>query len=296
MNHTTIRGMFSLCLLGVCAAAGCSKPAPAPVAAADAGAKPVASAEADVVAHVNGVAISSHELTARLRSEPNAKADPQERRKAMLEAMVGQEAIRQRAVELGLESDPMYLERMKPFRAQLRVAERAELADAFLRREVVAKAEVSDADAKKYFDDNAARLKTELHVEAALMLGDESALRSAEAEVKGGAQFEVVARRQFPTVEEGQRPWDLGFLNWAQVPEPWREAAYKLKDGEVAGVMPAGRKRGWLVKVVARRDNPAITFDALRGTLVDTLRASRVDGLRANAESELRASAKVTYP
>lgn len=66
-------------------------------------------------------------------------------------------------MELGLDANPRYQEKLRRIEAQINAFKRKELSELFW-REIAARASVSEAEAKEYFAENAARIRTELHV------------------------------------------------------------------------------------------------------------------------------------
>lgn len=166
----------------------------------------------------------------------------------------------------------------------------------FFRREIEGKALVSETEAKEYFARNADRIRTELHVWQILHRGEEGSLKQALKDIDNGTFFEEVAKRQFPKLPAGQQPWDLGYLRWHQVPEPWLKAVSDLKKGEVSGIIRGPNKRFWIIKLVDKRENPDIDFESVKLILIDALKNAKVQELRERLERDPRRKARVVYP
>ena len=175
-------------------ALGCDHASSTASSGTTASAAPAGSGSAKVLATVNGDAITALDVEQRMRSAgghlPGA-APPSS--SGVLQTVIRDELVRQRAIELGLDKDPSYRAKRDEMLAQVAAMERRELADLFFKKEVSEKVEVSDADAKKYFDDNASKVKAELHVFQLLYNHDEPAARAALSEIRGGSSFESVA-------------------------------------------------------------------------------------------------------
>ena len=227
----------------------------------------------------------------------HAKEDTLLFRKNALDAIIRQELIREKAIALGLNADLGYQAKLDEMRAQQSNFERNELNEVFFRQEIAGKVNVTDADARKYFDENAARIQTELHVWQILRVGDEASLASELADLQKGASFEDVARKQFPKLPDGaQKPWDLGYLKWTQVPESWRPVVAALKPGDVSGLIRGKKGRFWIIKLVDRRVNPEITFESVKAAVVEDMKNTRIEELREKVEKELLEKATITYP
>lgn len=254
-----------------------------------------ASGGAQVMAWVNGKAITVADVDLRLRGEARGKTPPVERRAAMLEQVVAQELLAQRAHDLGLDADPKYVEESADADAQIGAYKRRRLADLTVDREILSTINPTDADAKKFFDDNQPKLRAEYHVVQIFRRG-RSAIDHARDAVNGGKSFDEVAKEGLETAMPGMLPpWDLGWAKWLQLPEPMRDAVASLKPGELSGVIAGPGERYWLVKVIERRDDDKLTFDSAKPQILDYLRTSRIDAARAALEKDLRAKAKITY-
>lgn len=251
---------------------------------------------ANVLATVNGVPITEEDVRLKLARDSHEKEITPNRTRNVLEALVRQELVRQRALELGLDEDPRYREKLRPVQAQLSAFEREQLGEAFFLKEIVNKAEVGEADARRHFDKNADRYRTEFHVLQILYKGDRARAEKDLADLRAGMTFEEVSRRRFPNLPEAAgKPWDLGYLKWPQIPGPWRETILAMKPGELSDLISGPRERFWIIKLVDKRENAAIEFETHRAAIVESLKADAVEARRAMIEDELQRKAKVVY-
>ncbi len=248
----------------------------------------------DVVATVNGKPITETELKLRLRGDGHGAAltDSPETRQAVLDALIAQELFAQKAAEVGLDGDPQYRQEVQRLEAQLRDVRRRELSKAYLTKEVWGKAEVTDADAKKYFDENAAHIRTELRVLQILKKG-RAAMEPVLQALAAGKPFEEVAAAQFPALPDGQKPWETPPLAWQQVPAAWWAEIDKLQPGQVSGPIAGPADRVWVLKLLARTEKPDVTFDSVKEALKAYLRSATLDGARERALQQLRAAASI---
>lgn len=271
------------------------RPACDSAAAHDAGGRS-ANPAGDVLATVNGVPITELDVRLKIRSRgTHVRGIEPEQRGNVVETIIREELMRQRAVELGLDDDAGYREKRRPLEAQIDAFDRKELAGILLQNEIAAKTEVSTDEVRRYFESDGARIRTELHVWQILQR-TEAAIDQAQREIIQGASFEEVARKQFPELPDAvPRPWDLGYLKWKQVPEAWRDAVYDMKPGDVSDVIAGPGGRFWLIKLIARREDPEATLDRLAPVIVEILKEEKAEALRVATETELREAAHVTY-
>lgn len=246
---------------------------------------------ADALAQVGSAQIHDFELEREL--ETTAKHAKGAERRKVLEALVQKEVLAQRALALGLDRDPGYQAELRAHEADLTNWKRKRLADLYYRAEVDAKATPSDAEAKQYFDENAARIRSELHV-AQLLFRDEPSARAAHAELRGGKPFEQVAKELYPEAAHAQRPWDLGYLNWTQLPEPWQPSIHTLAVGQTSDVIAGPGGRHWIVQLLGKREVDK-AFETEKGPIVERLRAARSAERRSALEAELPRDSSVRY-
>lgn len=267
-------------------------PPPHPSAATSASAQ----AAAQVLATVNGHALTATDLALKAKADSHGAGGTSERKRSLLEAMVSQELMFQRARELGFDADPKYQEDVREVEAQAAAFKRRRLAELFVEREVVGKVDTTEPEARKFFDENAPRIRTELHL-LQILRRTRSAIDAAQAQLAAGKTFEEVARAGFDDAPAGKRGhWDLGPLKWLQLPASVREAALGLKPGEVSAVLTGPNDRYWIVKLVARQEDPSATYESTRQMIFDHLRQTQVEARRVQIERELRERAKIVYP
>ena len=286
------RLLILLAVLGGILPAACGRGTDEPSVSAPA---PGESAGA-VVAVVNGIPLTEVDLRVGSASPAVDAVHGSPPPRAAVDDLVRDELARQQAVALGLDADPDYRRELAEMQARLAAFQRERLAEKYFRAEVARGAEVDESEAQRYYDENAQRIRTELHVQQ-ILLRDESAIEQAAAELAAGRPFEEVAREQFPDLSAVERrPWDLGYLRWNQVPEAWRTVVDGLAPGGTSGVIRGPNRRFWIVQLVDRRENPELTFEAVREPLLAILRSERLVTGREDAERRLRDGAEVQYP
>lgn len=176
---------------------------------------------------------------------------------------------------------------------QLAEAKRQHLAELYYAHQAKV-VEVSDADARAYFDAHAEEMRAEVHVQQ-ILVRTQAEAQAARDRIVGGAPFVEVAKDRFPGIPDGQTPWDTGFLHWNQIPDQWRPVLATLAPGQPSEVIAGPKDRYWVIEVVETREDPSITFDNYKPTIVGVLRDERTSHLHEEADEELMNGATVVY-
>jgi len=251
----------------------------------------------DVLSTVNGKPIGRDDVMYQIKigSDRERSALTQDRLEEVLEGIIRDELIYQRAKALGLDDDPGYQSALSLAMVQINAYKRQKLAEVFFRREVTEKAIVSNGEAQAYFAKNDSRIRAELHVQQ-ILKRKETRIETILKELEQGASFESVARKQFPDLPKlPRKPWDLGYMKWKQIPESWRDVVYDLKPGEYSGIIRGSNRRFWIVNLVERRENSDLTLADAQKDIKDILKDAKVQELRARTLQDLRDKAHIEY-
>ena len=119
--------------------------------------------EGKVVARVNGTPITEEDLSFRLAGPHGEKRASGNQQKA-LDDVITEESLYQQGLKIGLDKDPKYQAQIARFERQLTHVKRAEMRRRVYNTQVAAKVEVTQVDAKNYYDKNVDRITTELHL------------------------------------------------------------------------------------------------------------------------------------
>lgn len=249
----------------------------------------------DVLATVNGQPLTMADVRQRLKTESHQTQIAPEHVPNVLEPIVQQEVLAQRARAEGLALEGPALARVEEKEAELRALVRKELADLYFRKKVTLAATPGEDEVRAYYQTHQTRIQTELRI-LQILEKSEADIEAVAQRLKAGETFEAVATSRGPAVHAGAPPpWDLGFLNWKQLPEPWLAALDGLADGAVTGVIRGPKDRYWILKVTGRRPHPGADYEVVKPAITELLRATKIEregeALRAAARSE----AKVEY-
>lgn len=248
--------------------------------------------EGEVIATVNGVPLTRQELppSAHGQAARNGAAGPVDGE--LLSRLVEDEVLAQYAVTAGLDRDATYRAELARAEAGFRAWRRSQLV-ALADRSQSTGINVTEAEARAWYEAHSARARAEVRV-AQILVRDEAAATQMLAELRSGVAFDDVARRLAPPGDDPTaRPWELGPLRWHQLPDAWRGPVDGLQVGQISDVIRGPNRRFWIVKVLERRENPSLTFETTRDTIVQVLRDERAIAARARLRETLRRAANV---
>ena len=249
-----------------------------------------------VLATVNGVPITENDVKRSLRRSAHGEVLNPEATQNILETLVRNELVYQKSLELGLDMDPEYKRKIYEVEAQLRDYKKQEIFPLY-REYLRKKAEVTDTEAREYFEKNSKKIQTKLHVWQIYYKGEEARIAEDYKELKSGKSFEKVAARRFPNLPKGMKaPWDLGDLYWFQIPAPWQGMIDRLEPGQTSDIIKGPNDRFWVIKLVDKTVDPKITFATEKGKIVEVLQKQKTDELFGTMLDQMKAKSKIIFP
>jgi peptidyl-prolyl cis-trans isomerase C len=315
------------------AAAPGGGPAPAGGPPAEPAVKPVPAQIPDVVARVNGEDVKKAELDMAIRSlEDRARsAVPPEQRDAVyrqvLDRIIGfhllvQEAKARKVVAPPWEVDSQLEQIKKQFPSedafnqmlktrgvtleQLRADTAQTIAvNVMLKSELETKITVTDAESKKFYEENRARFRQEDSVHASHILirtpeqADAAAKAKARSQAEGllaqlkkGADFAGLAKQFSQDPGSAPNGGDLGFFSKGQMVPAFEQAAFALKPGETSGVVetPFGYH---IIRVSEAKAGRDLGYDEVKAQIDDYLKQQLRDRKSQEFVDQLKARGKV---
>ena len=228
-----------------------------------------------IIAKVNGTPITEEDLSFRLPGAHGERKASGNQQKA-LDDVITEELLYQQGLKVGLDKDPGYRAQIAKLEHQLAIAKRAEMTRRVYNTQVAAKVEITNADAKSYYDRNANQITTELHL-GVISFNNKERAEEALRKIRGGTPFEATARSVMGSeVAGGREPWDLGFLTWDRIPIDFVDAVYKLKPGEVSNLVSSQRTGYQIFKLFGARKNQKADFNSMAGLIMNRLRDEKV--------------------
>jgi peptidyl-prolyl cis-trans isomerase D len=154
--------------------------------------------------------------------------------------------------------------------------------------------EVSDDDARAYYEQNKARFATAEQRRASHILvkpdgGGEAARQAARAkaeallaQLREGADFATLAKSESQDPGSAPSGGDLGFFSSDLMLAPFSEAAFALAPGQTSGVVET--EEGFhIIRLVDVRAGSERAFDAVRAEIVGEIRAQQASTRFAEA-------------
>jgi peptidyl-prolyl cis-trans isomerase C len=245
---------------------------------------PLSATAADdpVLARVNGVDIKQSDLDfAASEVGPRIASLPMtDRRRVLLQYVIENELM----AGAGQKDS---LDKTENFPGRVAYHQRRALRDAFF--DVKITGAVTEADAKKIFDEKIKEVKPEQEIHARhILVATEAEAKEIAERLKKGEDFAVLAKEK--SKDTGAEGGDLGFFTRGQMLKPFEEAAFALDVGEISE--PVQTQFGWhIIKVEEKRDQPLPTFDQVKEAIMSQLVQAKaqevVTGLRDSAAIEV---------
>lgn len=207
-------------------------------------------------------------------------------RKKILEEVVSFELFAQAARAAGLDKDPAIQTRLKYVQTEY-------LARELFRRKLQAAAQVTEAELKDYFKQNAAQFKPPEEIKAShILVRTQAEAEKLLEQLKGGTDFRELAAKNSidPAAEKGGRLLMQNGSEW--LPRGTFEASFetelfKVPKGEIGG--PIKSQFGWHVLWVEdRRTPPAPPFVQVRGMIRARLQDEKNGKLHKTMTEELK--------
>ncbi len=294
-RHAMVQRVFRTALLSVAAcgialAAHAQTPAPqtpAPATPAPAASAPAATAPATpadpVVARINGEELHKSDVT-RMVSQlpPQVQQMPIEMiYPAVIDQLISGKLVAMAGQKAGLADSPEVKEELK--RAEERAVQRA-----YIQKEI--KARITPEALNKAYQDYLKENPAQEEVKAAhILVEKEDEAKAIIAQLKKGADFAKLAKEKSKDAAAAAQGGDLGYFTKDAMVEPFANAAFAMKPGEVSKE-PVKTQFGYhIIKVEDKRTQPQPTLEDVKPQLEQALAKDIVTAL----VEELRGKAKI---
>src|SRR4030042_351634 len=163
---------------------------------------------------------------------------------------------------------------------------------------------VPDQDIRKYYDDNPDQFKQKSQVRAShiLISVDSSATKAQKdaarkeieallSRIKGGEDFAAIAKEksQCPSSANGG---DLGFFSKGDMVEPFEEAVFSIKPGEISNIVET--QFGYhIIKLTDKKDEKTIGFEEAKEEISRSLKREKIAESYNKFYADLRDKANV---
>jgi peptidyl-prolyl cis-trans isomerase C len=241
-------------------------------------------AEDKVVATINGnpvteadLAVAESEIGSEMGTMP-----PAQKRTSLLEFLIDNQLFAEAAEKEKLDQSP-------DFENRLKYLKRRALREVYFEKTI--KASVTDADARKIYDDQVKLLKPEEEVSARhILVETEAQAKALKEQLDKGADFAKLAKENSKDPGSKDNGGDLGYFGHGQMVPQFEGVVFKLKKGEVSD--PVKTQFGWhLIKLEDRRQKQPPAFEIVKDRIVQSLLLQKAQktatDLRANAKIEV---------
>jgi peptidyl-prolyl cis-trans isomerase C len=175
----------------------------------------------------------------------------------------------------------------------------------WLESQLAGKTDVSDEEAKKFYEENKAEFEQPETVKASHILFRVSkedseevvnqklkAAQGAEARAKKGEDFAALAKELSEEPGAKESGGDLGFFPKDRMVPEFAEAAFSEKVGEVSD--PVRTQFGWhVIKVTDKKPAGTPPYDEVKAQLITYLKAKKQEEVAQQVLKSLRDSAKI---
>jgi peptidyl-prolyl cis-trans isomerase C len=238
--------------------------------------------EDPVVARVNGVEIRESDLEiAEADVGPSLQVqEPEARKQALLAYLIDLTALAQASAAKKLDAAPDFAQRMAY--ARNKVLMEALLGD-------LNKTAATEAEMKKLYDESVAKTQPEEEVRARhILVKTEKEAQDVLAKLKGGADFEKLAREISTDPSAKTNGGDLEYFSKGQMVAEFSDAAFKLNKGQIS--QPVKTQFGFhIIKVEDKRSKPVPKYDEVK----DQVKAFVVRKAQADLVMKVRSDAKI---
>jgi peptidyl-prolyl cis-trans isomerase C len=241
-----------------------------------------AGAEDAVVARVNDTEIKQSDLDfATSEIGPRLSSfRPEDRKRVLLQYVIENELM-------AAAGEKDNLDEADTFDARVKYHARRALRDAYFDSSIMDA--VTEADAKRVYDEKIASLKPEQEVHAKhILVATKEEAEEIAKRLKDGEDFAELAEDE--SKDTNAKGGDLGFFSRGQMLKPFEDAAFALDVGEISD--PVKTQFGWhIIKVVEKRDQEPPSFDDVKEAILAQLVAQKaqavVTALRDSAKIEI---------
>lgn len=284
----TVRSLLSLAAMMVALAgplAAQTPPAATPAPAQPA-APPALPTPADgILARVQGVEIRQADLDAAeedIGGQTTAQMSPEQKREYLLSFVIDLTLAAKAAEQRNVQEGADFARKMTYYRNKL-------LVETLLNTET--RTRVTEEEMRKIYDEQRSRITPEDEVRARhILVETEEEAKALIAQIRGGADFETIAKEKSKDPGGARNGGDLGFFTKGQMVPEFAEAAFAMQAGQLSQA-PVKSQFGWhIIKVEERRQRQIPSFEQVRGQIEDFLtrrvQADLVQKLRSEAQVE----------
>jgi len=230
--------------------------------------------DSPVLAVVNGEGITLNDFkveASKLNPAAVQLLADENNRQMLLDKMINRRLLVQAGNEKGLDRDPRVLAHLNRVRDD-------KVMSLYMKEEVFDKSDVTDQEAREYFDQNKASLG-QVRLSHILVTSPETA-EEVYLKLKNGDSFRTLASKYSQAAETKNKGGDLGFISWAELSRSpkLRDEAFSLEPGSIGS--PVYTPDGYhILKITDRKPASDKDYEALREPLKEYLGEKKAEKL-----------------
>jgi peptidyl-prolyl cis-trans isomerase C len=236
-------------------------------------------------------------------------------------AVTDEEALAAIKERVGAQNPPMTIEQLKEMLEsrggsleQLKEQFKTGMAlERFMEAKLAGKSDVTDDEARKYYDENPKRFDEPEQVQASHILigfsgsadpnADPNAARAAAKakaedllkQIKAGGDFAELAKANSTDPGSAPRGGDLGFFARGRMVPPFEEAAFALEPNAVSDLVET-RYGYHIIKATGRKDARTVPFEEAKAGIVEQLQNQKRAQFVQEYIQSLKDQATIVYP
>jgi peptidyl-prolyl cis-trans isomerase C len=242
-----------------------------------------------VLAEVNGATITDADFYKEQESLPpylKPMTETPEGKKEMLDTMVVRELIMQQAQKDGIDKSPAVAAKLEDLKKRV-------IVEAFLKKKVEESANISDPDLQAFYKKNEDKFKTGDQIRAShILVKTEPEAKQIEKELKGGANFEELAKKH--SIDgAAAKGGDLGWFGKGSMLPDFEKVAFSLKEGSTSGIVQT--KFGYhIIKATGKRPAGARSFEEVKDQIKAAIAPEKQQETFKKLKEDLKKDAKLS--
>ena len=242
-----------------------------------------------VLAEVNGATITDADFYKEQENLPpylKPMTETPEGKKEMLDTMVVRELIMQQAQKDGIDKSPAVAAKLEDLKKRV-------IVEAFLKKKVEESANISDADLQAFYKKNEDKFKTGDQIRAShILVKTEPEAKQVEKELKGGANFEELAKKH--SIDgAAAKGGDLGWFGKGSMLPDFEKVAFALKEGSTSGIVQT--KFGYhIIKATGKRPAGARSFEEVKDQIKAAIAPEKQQETFKKLKEDLKKDAKLS--
>jgi peptidyl-prolyl cis-trans isomerase C len=239
------------------------------------------------LAEVNGGIITTADFKNEVETLPpylRPMAETPEGKKELLDTMIIREIIMQQAQKDGLDKSKEVTDKLEELKKRI-------IVEAFLKKKVEAQTSLTDADLRKFYDQNKEKLKTGEQVRAShILVKSESEAQDILGQLKSGGNFEQLAAK-YSIDAAKTKGGDLGWFGKGSMIPEFEKVVFAMKTGETSGIVKT--QFGYhIIKLTGKRPAGIPPFDEVKDQLKAKLVPEKQQEVFQKLKDELKKGAK----